>query len=169
MGAVPRAFAAAHAPACHMISTDNMEHTFFYGIGESLASYRCCLIIKNTLFTTAGRANISAGVATDTFRKFFLPEGKPFLRRQLFQRDCLSRGNQRVMVAADVLSENAPFPHLLRAGSRLLCKRRKRLRQRVYGFNNLVDNWTGGDDGTYRPSQVEALGRARELGFKSEP
>ncbi len=43
-------------------------------------------------------------------------------------------------------------------------------KQRVYGFNGLVDNWTGtGPTPGYQPSKVEALRRAEELGFKSKP
>ena len=39
-------------------------------------------------------------------------------------------------------------------------------RARVYGFNNLLDGWTGNGAG-YRPNAVEAIRRAKELGFKS--
>jgi urease subunit beta len=43
-------------------------------------------------------------------------------------------------------------------------------KQRVYGFNGLVDNWTGtGPTPGYQPGKVEALRRAQELGFKSKP
>lgn len=40
-------------------------------------------------------------------------------------------------------------------------------KQRVYGFNGLVDNWTGGQNSSYRPARAEALRRAEEYGFKS--
>jgi len=41
-------------------------------------------------------------------------------------------------------------------------------KQRVCGFNNLVDGWTGtGPTPGYRPEKIEALRRAQELGFKS--
>ena len=39
-------------------------------------------------------------------------------------------------------------------------------KQRVFGFNNLVDGWAPADAG-YRPNGVEAIRRANELGFKS--
>lgn len=41
-------------------------------------------------------------------------------------------------------------------------------KQRVYGFANLVDGWTGGVDGAYRPNFGDAVQRAHELGFKSK-
>ena len=38
----------------------------------------------------------------------------------------------------------------------------------VYGFNNLVDGWTGdGPKPDYRPSRDAAIERAEKLGFKS--
>lgn len=37
---------------------------------------------------------------------------------------------------------------------------------RVYGFNNLLDGWAGNGAG-YRPNAIEAIRRAKELGFKS--
>ena len=41
-------------------------------------------------------------------------------------------------------------------------------RQRVVGFNNLVDGWVGGSAfSSYRPSHDSALRRAAEHGFKS--
>jgi urease subunit beta len=40
-------------------------------------------------------------------------------------------------------------------------------KQRIYGFANLVDGWTGGASSKYRPNYDEALKRAQELGFKS--
>jgi urease subunit beta len=41
-------------------------------------------------------------------------------------------------------------------------------KQRVYGFNNLVDGWTGtGPTPEYRPNLEAALQRAAEAGFKS--
>jgi urease subunit beta len=40
-------------------------------------------------------------------------------------------------------------------------------KQRVCGFNNLVDGWTGsGPAPGYHPDKSEAVRRARELGFK---
>jgi urease subunit beta len=43
-------------------------------------------------------------------------------------------------------------------------------KQRVCGFNNLVDGWTGvGPTPGYRPEKSEAVRRARELGFKFTP
>ena len=42
-------------------------------------------------------------------------------------------------------------------------------KQRVYGFNGLVNNWTGGERSSYRPALAEALRRAEEYGFKSTP
>ncbi len=41
-------------------------------------------------------------------------------------------------------------------------------KQHVYGFNNLVDGWTGGSPTTYRPNFALALKRAEEMGFKSK-
>lgn len=41
-------------------------------------------------------------------------------------------------------------------------------KQRVYGFANLVDGWTGGYDSTYRPNFGVSVQRAQELGFKSK-
>lgn len=41
-------------------------------------------------------------------------------------------------------------------------------KQRIYGFSNLVDGWTGGSDSTYRPNYGESIKRAEELGFKSK-
>jgi urease subunit beta len=35
----------------------------------------------------------------------------------------------------------------------------------VYGFNNLVDGWTGGEVGSYRPCFDQAIERAQRLGF----
>lgn len=40
-------------------------------------------------------------------------------------------------------------------------------KQRVYGFANLVDGWTGGEHSEYRPNYGQAIKRAEELGFKS--
>ncbi|WP_256368971.1 urease subunit beta [Aquisphaera insulae] len=41
-------------------------------------------------------------------------------------------------------------------------------KQYCYGFNNLVDGWTGGGPpATYRPNLTTAVARANELGFKS--
>src|SRR4051812_50199786 len=39
----------------------------------------------------------------------------------------------------------------------------------VYGFNNLVDGWAGGNAGSYRPCFDQAAERGRRLGFKSSP
>ncbi len=41
-------------------------------------------------------------------------------------------------------------------------------KRRVYGFNNLVDGWTGGDEAknVYQPRKAEALRRIELLGFK---
>ena len=41
-------------------------------------------------------------------------------------------------------------------------------KRRVYGFNNLVDGWTGGDEAknVYQPRKAEALRRMELLGFK---
>lgn len=41
-------------------------------------------------------------------------------------------------------------------------------KQRVYGFANLVDGWTGGADSAYRPNFGESVLRAHDLGFKSK-
>jgi urease subunit beta len=42
-------------------------------------------------------------------------------------------------------------------------------KQRVYGFNNLVDGWTGtGPTPGYRPNLDKGLERANERGFKSK-
>ncbi|MFO0919869.1 MAG: urease subunit beta [Planctomycetaceae bacterium] len=41
-------------------------------------------------------------------------------------------------------------------------------KQRIYGFANLVDGWTGGDVSTYRPNFSESVKRAQDLGFKSK-
>jgi urease subunit beta len=39
-------------------------------------------------------------------------------------------------------------------------------KQRVYGFNGLVNNWTGeGPTPDYRPAKTEAIRRAKEFGF----
>lgn len=40
-------------------------------------------------------------------------------------------------------------------------------KQRLHGFNGLVDNWTGGEVEGYQPAKAEALRRVKELGFKS--
>lgn len=41
-------------------------------------------------------------------------------------------------------------------------------KQRLYGFNGLVNDWTGGGPNPgYRPSLAEAVRRAREYGFKT--
>jgi len=41
-------------------------------------------------------------------------------------------------------------------------------KQRVYGFNSLVDGWTGtGPKPGYRPNQAESSARAAARGFKS--
>ena len=41
-------------------------------------------------------------------------------------------------------------------------------KQRVCGFNNLVDGWTGsGPSPGYQPKKAEAVRRAAEFGFKS--
>jgi urease subunit beta len=40
--------------------------------------------------------------------------------------------------------------------------------ERLYGFNNLVDGWTGGEhDHAYRPRLADAMRRAELYGFKS--
>jgi urease subunit beta len=42
-------------------------------------------------------------------------------------------------------------------------------KQRVCGFNNLVDGWTGsGPSPGYQPKKAEAVRRAAEFGFKSD-
>jgi urease subunit beta len=41
-------------------------------------------------------------------------------------------------------------------------------KQRVYGFANLVDGWTGGANSKYRPNFKDAVERAEDLGFKSK-
>ena len=42
-------------------------------------------------------------------------------------------------------------------------------KQRIYGFNNLVDGWTGtGPTPGYRPNLDKGLERADERGFKSK-
>jgi len=41
-------------------------------------------------------------------------------------------------------------------------------KQLIYGFNNLVDGWTGGGPSPhYRPRSTDGVNRAAELGFKS--
>jgi urease subunit beta len=40
-------------------------------------------------------------------------------------------------------------------------------KQRVCGFNNLVDGWTGGDGSNYQPQKTEAIRRAKQFGFRS--
>ncbi|QEH38740.1 Urease subunit beta [Aquisphaera giovannonii] len=41
-------------------------------------------------------------------------------------------------------------------------------KQHCYGFNNLVDGWTGGGGpASYRPNKITAVAKANELGFKS--
>jgi urease subunit beta len=40
-------------------------------------------------------------------------------------------------------------------------------KQRVYGFNSLVDGWAP-VDATYRPRIIDAVRRAEEFGFKSQ-
>jgi urease subunit beta len=40
-------------------------------------------------------------------------------------------------------------------------------KQYVLGFSNLVDGWTGGAPGTYRPNYARAMKLAQEQGFKS--
>jgi len=39
-------------------------------------------------------------------------------------------------------------------------------KQRVFGFNNLVDGWVGTHTTTFRPNELEAVRRAQEYGFK---
>jgi urease subunit beta len=39
--------------------------------------------------------------------------------------------------------------------------------QRVYGFNGLVQGWTG--EGTYRPDRIDAIHDAETRGFKGSP
>ncbi|WP_010586945.1 urease subunit beta [Schlesneria paludicola] len=41
-------------------------------------------------------------------------------------------------------------------------------KQRIYGFANLVDGWTGGAESNYRPNYGESVKRAHDLGFKSK-
>ena len=42
-------------------------------------------------------------------------------------------------------------------------------KQRIYGFNNLVDGWTGSEhDHGYRPRLEESMQRAKLFGFKSK-
>src|SRR5262245_30680771 len=41
-------------------------------------------------------------------------------------------------------------------------------KQRIYGFANLVDGWTGGAESNYRPNFAESVQRAKQLGFKSK-
>ncbi len=38
-------------------------------------------------------------------------------------------------------------------------------KRRIYGFANLVDGWTGGDDAIYRPNHSVAVRRAEHFGF----
>lgn len=38
-------------------------------------------------------------------------------------------------------------------------------KRRIYGFANLVDGWTGGDDHIYRPNHGDAVRKAEYLGF----
>ncbi|MCA3555734.1 urease subunit beta [Aestuariivirga sp.] len=43
-------------------------------------------------------------------------------------------------------------------------------KQRVFGFNGLVDGWVGGEtDGAGRPRLVDALERLGRYGFKNKP
>ena len=42
-------------------------------------------------------------------------------------------------------------------------------KQRLHGFNGLVDNWTGGEMEGYQPGKAEAMRRVEEFGFKSKP
>jgi urease subunit beta len=41
-------------------------------------------------------------------------------------------------------------------------------KQRVFGFANLVDGWTGGANSKYRPNFKDSVARAEDLGFKSK-
>lgn len=41
-------------------------------------------------------------------------------------------------------------------------------KQRIYGFANLVDGWTGGEHAQYRPNFGQSVQRAQDLGFKSK-
>jgi urease subunit beta len=41
-------------------------------------------------------------------------------------------------------------------------------KQRVFGFANLVDGWTGGANSKYRPNFKDSVERAEDLGFKSK-
>ena len=42
-------------------------------------------------------------------------------------------------------------------------------KQRIYGFNGLVDGWTGiGPSPGYRPNVAEAMRRVVERGFKNK-
>lgn len=43
-------------------------------------------------------------------------------------------------------------------------------KQRVWGFNNLVDGWVGNENyNQYRPRLADAIERAARYGFKSKP
>ena len=41
-------------------------------------------------------------------------------------------------------------------------------KQRVYGFNSLLDGWAPPGNGEFRPNGIEAVRRAEEFGFRSK-
>ena len=79
-----RTFAAAGAAPGNVEGTDDMIHLLLNLVGISLACYRSIRLIKNALLAAARRANIAAGIATDTLGKLTLPEGKTLLGAHRF-------------------------------------------------------------------------------------
>src|SRR5699024_7422938 len=76
----PAALAAVCTASGHMISPDNMEHLLLKGIGIGFLAAVKLIAVKHAFQAAAGRTDIPAGVAADTFGKLFLPEREPLLR-----------------------------------------------------------------------------------------
>ena len=79
-----RTFAAAGAATGNVEGADDMIHLLFNLVGIRLACYRSIGLIKNALLTTARRADITAGIATDALGKLALPESKTLLSAHCF-------------------------------------------------------------------------------------
>ena len=66
--------------ACHVESTDDMEHLLLKGIRICLLCTVELVAVKYTLAAAAGRTDISAGIAADALAQFALEISKTLLR-----------------------------------------------------------------------------------------
>ena len=74
------ALATVRTSSGYIEGTDHMEHFFLKGIHICLLGAVELVAVKNAFAAAAGRAYITAGITTDTFTQFALPECEFFFR-----------------------------------------------------------------------------------------